>query len=167
VRRYTLHLASTFESTGPRGETVMSTVADQGLQASRPTAEHSAWSFLAKHFWKVFSTVVLGLLVWGVYECSPVGGTRSFRVELANHEKPSYVEYLKTKLGSDKQVKPAVVTFKDGGQEIEGYFEASDDRFVLLAASFKADGRIETTLIPWSNILHIRLTTEKELAANK
>jgi hypothetical protein len=151
----------------------MSIAVEPAPAASRERAapQAAAADPMVLHFWKVFAIAVFGVAVWAAYQFDIFGKTHHLQVTTATGGRPigEQAELLlwDATLGNGEQIKPAVVTLKDGNSQVQGYFQRSDEQFLLLGTTIKPSGPVETVLIPWSNILHVRLTTQPKDAQVK
>jgi hypothetical protein len=60
----------------------------------------------------------------------------------------------------DKQSQPAAIVFKNQAPSVLGYLASVDDECVVLRSLYREESKEQTILIPWENILYIRLNTK-------
>jgi hypothetical protein len=59
----------------------------------------------------------------------------------------------------DKQSQPATIVFKNQAPSALGYLASVDNECVVLRSFYKEESKEQTILIPWENVLYIRLNT--------
>jgi hypothetical protein len=125
---------------------------------------------LVTHFWKLFAVVVLALVTWAAY-----GNRRtwnSFRVTTETSGTPfqPVTSFIYHGFLSDRfteQVKPAEVRLKGTGGTVDGFFYSADQEFVMLETIHPDKAEIETVLIPWENVLYVRMSRKERRDQNK
>ena len=115
---------------------------------------------LLDHFWKLFAVVMLaGILYLGQEALSNWNGLRAMSMTVTNKQPrpdPYHLRYLK-----DKQSRPGAVVFKNQSPAAVGYLADANEDFVVLGTVYKDESREETILIPWENILYIRMNLKE------
>ena len=116
--------------------------------------------FVLDHFWKLVAVVVLaGAFYLGFQTLSAISNGFTFldksMMEMRDH---SVLDHFVLELyGKDKQFRPATVAFKDKSPAVTGYVQDSYKDFLLLSTMYKDESREETILIPWVNILYVKM----------
>jgi hypothetical protein len=118
------------------------------------------------HFWKAFA--VLSLIA-GVYvgvqfmprwhHATEDGATESPTQDDVAPRSPKTRYRLISDL-IDKQSQPATIVFKNQSASVMGYLASVDDECVVLRSFYKDEGKEQTVLIPWENVLYVRLNTK-------
>jgi len=123
----------------------------------------------AAHGWKMLAAA--GLL-GGVWACQVsffgplrVGAVDSARTEssddvidVASQRSPQHFGVVRDLI--DKQSQPATIVFKNQAPPVIGYLATADQECVILRSLYKEEAKEQTILIPWENVLYIRLNTK-------
>jgi hypothetical protein len=127
------------------------------------------------HFWKIFAITSLVAGVYVGYRVVPRhyatgehDGQESSLTELTSEDdgtsrgQHGYRFRLMRDL-IDRQSQPATIVFKNQAPAALGYLASVDEECVVLRSLYKDEAKEQTILIPWENVLYIRLNTKLPL----
>lgn len=123
------------------------------------------------HFWKAFAVLALAGGLWVLHDTLARRGhdvaddpfqspqpQASRDDDGATRRTPQQFRLMRELI--DKQSQPATIIFKNQAQSAVGYLASVDDQWVVLRSFYKEEAKEQTILIPWENILYVRLNTK-------
>src|SRR5262245_57968151 len=148
------------------------------VDAVAPSSSISATSIRARvrgvlsHFWKLFAITGLVAGVCAGYRVVP----RRYATGQHTGQESSLTELTSDDDGTsrgqhgyrfrlmrdliDRQSQPATIVFKNQAPAALGYLASVDEECVVLRSFYKDEAKEQTILIPWDNVLYIRLNTK-------
>jgi hypothetical protein len=139
-------------------------VASSRLSPIRFAPIRLAWT----HFWKVLAAVGLCGSLWVLHAAVAGrfwnGARESTHLETRGEDddltprSPQHFRLMRELI--DKQSQPATIVFKNQAPSALGYLASVDNECVVLRSLYKDEAKEQTILIPWDNILYIRLNTK-------
>ena len=127
---------------------------------SGPSQANTGLALVLVHFWKLFAVAALIAVVYvGHGAITALQDFRAMSLAVTNKRDDRLPQIRLDFRG--KQTQPATIVFKNQAPAAIGYLADVDNDFVTLGTVSKDKGEQEIILIPWENILYIRINTKE------